>query len=352
MKNLPRAKETEFTEIQKHNAAIHIDTRQLTLTHRKAMNILLWHAWEDIEESKLHSIAVWELCKMLGFHDIQTLYVELKKLPTIGVEWNILRDDGWTIDSGACALMAGFRMVGNRFEYSFFEGFRPLLCNPEIWTKIKIEIANLFTSSYALALYENCIRFAPKNKDNENEEERSTGWRSIEEWKKLLGVPSTDYYNSSRRIKDKILIPAISQVNKLSDIDITPEYNRAGRGGAINKIRFFIKQKRNYRLPQRQKELPGFSKQLLAEQISRFAPGENPATAYLEKLGIKEKSTEKTQQTARPLAVTFPARPSDEILSKLKELGFRWNAETREWKGCAIANEVFRLVVPAGGAVR
>lgn len=270
----------KFNEVMKHNAAIHIDTKSLTLTHRKAYNILLWNAWDEIDQNKLHTIPVWELCKMLGHHDVQKLYTELRKLPGILVEWNICRDDGWPIDMGACALLAGFRMVGNQFRYSFFEEFRPHLQNPRVWTKVKIEVANLFKSDFALALYETCNRYAPKSADAVG----SSGWKSLDEWRKLLGVPDSEYYNSGKRIKQKIVIPAVNQVNKLSDIIVTPEYRRSGRGGALSEIKFIITLKNNYRLPSRQKELPGISKQILAEQITRFAPGENPAAKYLEQV--------------------------------------------------------------------
>lgn len=271
---------SKFHEVMKHNAAIHIDTKSLTLTHRKAFNILLWNAWDELEQNKIHTIPVWELCSMLGYHDIQKLYTELKKLPGILVEWNLCRDDGWPIDMGACALLAGFRMVGNQFRYSFFEEFRPHLRNPKVWTKVKIEIANLFKSDFALALYETCNRYAPKRTD----EQGSTGWKSLDEWRQILGVPNSEYYKSSGRVKEKILVPAITQVNKLSDINIKPEFRRSGRGGAISEIKFIIELKNNYRLPTRQKELPGLSKQVLAEQITRFAPGENPAAKYLEQV--------------------------------------------------------------------
>lgn len=267
-----------LTEFKKHNAAIHVDTRALTITHRKAFNILLWNAWDEISDNKMHSIGAWELCEMLGFHNISKLKTEMEKLPFIKVEWNILREDGWPIDMGVCGLISGFRMTGNRFEYSFFEGFRPHLSNPSLWTKIKIEIANLFNSSYALALYENCNRYASKKFG----EERSTGFKDVDEWRKLLGIPSTGTYKSFAVVHQKIIKPAVKQVNELADITIKPEYLKKGRGGALSQLRFSVSRKNGYRLPERQKELPGLSKQILAEQITRFAPGENPAQKWLE----------------------------------------------------------------------
>lgn len=267
-----------FSEVQKHNAAIHVDSKQLTITHRKAFNILLWNAWDEISINKMHSIGVWELCNMLGFHDISTLYTELKKLPGILVEWNICRDDGWPIDLGACSLLSGFKMTGNRFEYSFFEGFRPHLSNPEVWTRVKIEVANLFNSSYALALYETCNRYASDNP----EVEKSTGLKELDEWRQLLGIPDVNTYKRWSEVNHRIIKPATTQVNKLSDLTIKAEYTKKGRGGAFHKLKFLITRKKGYRLPERQKELPGLTKEILANQITTFAPGENPATKWLE----------------------------------------------------------------------
>lgn len=266
-----------LTEFKKHNAAIHVDTRALTITHRKAFNILLWNAWDEIADNKMHSIGAWELCKMLGFHNIAKLKTEIEKLPFIKVEWNILRDDGWPIDIGVCGLISGFRMTGNRFEYSFFEGFRPHLSNPGVWTKVKIEIANLFNSSYSLALYETCNRYSPRKFGDE----RSTGWKDVDEWRKLLGIPSTGTYKSFAVVHQKIIKPAVKQVNELSDITIKPEYIKKGRGGALSQLRFSISRKNGYRLPERQKELPGLTKEILANQIAAFAPDFNPAEEYL-----------------------------------------------------------------------
>lgn len=269
---------TKFSEVQKHNAAIHIDSKRLTITHRKAFNILLWNAWEEISENKMHSIGVWELCNMLSFHDIHTLYTELKKLPGILVEWNVCRDDGWPIDVGACALISGFKMTGNRFEYSFFEGFRPHLSNPSLWTKVKIEIANLFNSSYALALYETCNRYAHAKSGIE----KSTGEKELDEWRQLLGISDSGIYKRWSEVNHRIIKPAVKQVNELSDIIVKPEYSKKGRGGAFHKLRFLVTRKNGYRLPARQKELPGLTREILANQIAAFAPGENPAAKWLE----------------------------------------------------------------------
>ena len=264
----------QLKEIKKNNAAIHIDNTNLKLVHRKAFNVLLWNAWDDLEKNKDHTIGVWELMEMLGYHNIMHLQPALEDLPTIKVTWNLLRDDGWPISSGACALLAGFEMVGDVFKYDFSRRLIPLLKNPQLWTKIKIEVANLFKSSYALALYENCARFA---------EVKSTGFKDIEEWKELIGIPNSEYYKKFTNINKDILKPAIKQVNKLSDIKIAPEYVKKGRGGAVKKIKFNIKKKPNFRV-ERQLTIEHYlNKEDVERQCAAFAPDSKPAKALQEK---------------------------------------------------------------------
>jgi len=299
----------EFTEVQKNNAAIHIDTTDLSLTHRKAFNILLWNAWDELDKNKVHVMGVWELMEMLGHHDIHRLKIELEKMPTIGVTWNLLRDDGWPISSGACALLAGFNMVGNNFRYSFFEDFRPLLKNPQLWTKIKIEIANLFKSSYALALYENCARFANVG---------STGFKELEEWKELIGIPDNVYYKTFSRINEKIIKPAIKEINKLSDIKIATEYIKKGRGGAVRKIKFNIEKKPNFRV-ERQLTIEHYlNKEDVERQCAAFAPNSKPAKELQEK-------------QLKPAYLIFESEPDDYIKQDLAEKGFEFWAKHQAW---------------------
>jgi len=301
----------KFTEIKKNNAAIHIDTTNLTLTHRKAFNILVWNAWDELEKNKLHSIEVWELMQMLGHHNIEKLKVSLEDLPSVKVTWNLLRDDGWPISSGACALLAGFEMVGNVFKYSFFESFGPLLKNPKIWTKIKIEIANLFKSSYALALYENCFRFA---------DVESTGFKDVDEWRDLLGVPKSNYYKRFSNVNKEILKPAINEVNKLSDIKITPYYFKKGKGGAIRQIKFEIEKKPNFKVERQMKltSSQNIHKEYVQRQVASFAPDSKPAQ-------------ELEQNSKKPAHIIFNHEPSDEVKERLKEEGYEYWKDKEAW---------------------
>jgi len=301
----------EFKEVRKHNACIHIDTTNLTLTHRKAYNILIWNAWSELDQNKIHTMGVWELMDMLDYHDINRLKLELEKLPTIGVTWNLFRDDGWPIDTGACSLLSGFRMVGNKFEYEFSSFFRPIIKNPSVWTKIKVEVANLFKSSYALSLYENCFRFADVG---------STGYKDVDEWIEILGIPKTDYYKRFSRINEKILKPSIKEVNKLSDIKLTPYYYKKGKGGAIRQIKFQVEKKPNFRI-ERQMKLTNnenIYKEHIQRQVASFAPDSKPAQ-------------ELEQNKYKPAHIVFSCEPSEEAKERLRGEGFKYWTDKQAW---------------------
>jgi len=326
----------EYTEVKKHNAMIHIDNSSLNLVHRKAFNILIWNAWDELEKNKAHTIGVWELMDMLGYHNISYLHPALEDMVSIKVTWNLLRDDDWPIDSGACTLLAGFRIVGNKFEYEFSRFFRPIIKNPAVWTKIKIEVANLFKSAYALALYENCFRFADVG---------STGFKSTEEWRDILGVPKSNYFKKFGIINKEILKPAIKEVNKLSDITITPEYKKKGKGGAIIAVKFAIEKKPNFKI-HKQLDLPfteedkakqkDINKQFVQSQVAAFAP--------------KSKAAEELQQqNEKPGYIYFSQEPSEQVKNELKAQGFEYWAQYYCWVNEATnPAKIFKLKMQVG----
>ncbi len=105
------------------------------------------------------------------------------------------------------------------------------LFNPEIYARINLGIQRKFTSGYALALYENCLRFRKVG---------STGWLPLELLRKLLGIEDNSYYSDFRRLNSKVIKPAVQQVNKTSDIYLEAETKAEKR--RITAIRFAVKE--------------------------------------------------------------------------------------------------------------
>ena len=102
---------------------------------------------------------------------------------------------------------------------------------------IRVSITNLFTSKYAIALYENCVRFR---------DVKSTGFKTVDEWRALIGVPDEKLYESFGNVNARILKVAVNQINKLSDITINPEYKREGKGKAVTHIKFTIDKREGF----------------------------------------------------------------------------------------------------------
>lgn len=94
-----------------------------------------------------------------------------------------------------------------------------------------LDIQRRFISGHALALYENCYRFLGTG---------STGWWPIGVFRRLMGVDGSSYYETFKHLNAKIIKPAVAEVNRTSNITLTPETRRQGR--AVSEIRFRIRE--------------------------------------------------------------------------------------------------------------
>ncbi len=97
-----------------------------------------------------------------------------------------------------------------------------------MYARINLTIQRKFKSGYALVLYENCARFRNV---------KTTGWITVEDWRKLFGV-EPDEYREFKDFSKRVLKPAIAEVNRESDLEVEADYRRQKR--KISQIRFTI----------------------------------------------------------------------------------------------------------------
>lgn len=217
--------------LKKHIAAIHISNR-LTLTQRKASNVLLHNAYEDLLTARVHRIRVKDLAEAIGFntHNLESLKEALKTLARTVLEWNILDEDGAQEEWGATTLLAQAVIKNGYCVYAYSPELCEKLYRPEIYALLNLSIQRKFSSGYALALYENCLRYRRVG---------TTGWISLENLKRLLGIGETDgYYQDFRKFNDKIIKPAVRQVNDTSDLILEADFQRDRR--KIVAVRFRV----------------------------------------------------------------------------------------------------------------
>ncbi|NIZ12327.1 replication initiation protein [Phaeobacter sp. HF9A] len=217
--------------VKKNVAAIHISGK-LTLLQRKLSNVLLLNAYDTLTSARSHTIDARTLAMMVGYNsnDIDSLRASLRALAETVAEWDMLDEQGHQ-EWGVSALLSFAKLKNGVCEYAYSPALAQKLHDPKIYALINVNIQRNFTSGHGLALYENCYRFVRTG---------STGWWSLEIFRKLMGVDGSAYYESFKHLNAKIIKPAVAEVNKSSDIIIEPQTRKKGR--AVSDIRFLIKE--------------------------------------------------------------------------------------------------------------
>ncbi len=216
--------------VKKHVAAIHVSGK-LTLLQRRLSNVLLLNAYDTLTTQAVHRMDARTLCLMIGYnsHDMDTLKASLRGLAETVAEWDMLDEEGRQ-EWGVSSLLAYARLKGGVCEYAYSPALAQKLHDPKVFALINMNIQRRFSSGHALALYENCYRFVRTG---------STGWWPIELFRRLMGVSDSAYYETFKHLNAKIIKPAVDEVNRTSNIVITPETRKMGR--AVTEIRFLIR---------------------------------------------------------------------------------------------------------------
>ncbi|MBK4216710.1 replication initiation protein [Paracoccus caeni] len=217
--------------VKKHVAAIHVSGK-LTLLQRKLSNVLLLNAYDTLTSRSRHQIDARTLCLMIGYNsnDMDTLKQSLKGLAETVAEWDMLDEKGQQ-EWGVSSLLSYAKLKGGVCEYAYSPALAEKLHDPKVFALINLNIQRRFTSGHALALYENCYRFVRTG---------STGWWPLDLFRRLMGVEGSAYYEVFKHLNAKIIKPAVAEVNKTSNIILTPETKKTGR--VVTDIRFRIKE--------------------------------------------------------------------------------------------------------------
>ncbi|MDF0506590.1 RepB family plasmid replication initiator protein [Burkholderia cenocepacia] len=221
------------SEVKKHNNAIHV-SGLLSLVGRKLVNVMLLNAYDNLARKREHSIPVALLCDLIGWErsgNIDSLKEALKQIASTPIEFDLFNRAGkpsWSVST--MVAHANIEDGICRYEYSSFLSEK--YADPEMYTIINIGMQREFKGNYALSLYENCLRFR-------GTESGSTGWWPVDTWRKVLGA-SASLYDEFKFLSNKVIKPAVAEINKISDLIVEPEYKREGR--FVTEIRFLVKE--------------------------------------------------------------------------------------------------------------
>ncbi|RLF05685.1 MAG: hypothetical protein DRJ64_05315 [Thermoprotei archaeon] len=304
-------------EVKKQVGVIRV-SNPVGLLSRKAWNVLLVNAYDELLNKNEHSISVKVLSDAIGFNskDVKTLKNALQKLQTTLVEWDLgdqSKSKGVSFKSFASVQMLGaVEIKNNKVIYDFHPKLKQILYNPILYQKIGIAQQKVFHTSYGLYLWENCLRYI--NIGN-------TGFSTVEEWRKLLGATAKSY-SVYKKFKSSVLNPAIKEINNLSNIKIELKTKRTGR--KISHI--------------------GFSVEENKQKLISISDGLTDIKNSLEYRKLKEFSIEEIQ--AITLIQEYGYQYINEKIDLLKEQkkldspsGFLLNAIEKDWKDSSLKSK-------------
>jgi hypothetical protein len=227
-----KAKETR-QEVFKHSAAIHIENN-ITLLQRRAWNALLFHAYNELDSEEEHRITMQRLADLVGYdsHDMEYLKEASKAMMRCIVEWDVLDKDGnpqW----GATALLAQAAIERGMFTYAYSPELRRRLHNPAMYARLDLNLQRRFHSKYGLALWELCADYLGSGR-----EYGETPHIPLEAFRKLMGITDSAY-PSFKRLKDKVINPAVAEINEVSDFRVAVDYQHEGR--KVTALKFKIR---------------------------------------------------------------------------------------------------------------
>ena len=210
-------------EVIKASAAVQVQNN-MTLLQRRAWNILLANAYDELPTEERHHIGVHDLMRVLDFHSKNEDYLKVALEALVGckVKWNVLDKDGTAV-WGVAALLAEAVIKEGVCAYAYGPTFRKLLYNPKMYARVCLSLQNKFDSKHALALWELCIDYLGGERDY-----GETPFISLEQFRELMGI-TDGMYPTFKRLSEKVINPAIAEINRLSDFRVTVDYQRRSR---------------------------------------------------------------------------------------------------------------------------
>ena len=201
-----------------------IDIRQsaaLTLHDRRVLNLLIEHAGPDIASDRHHRMP---MARLRGpahrgservRDSIENLMKTLILIPT--------RDSKGNKATTRVQLLASTTTTDDEenpngeVAYSFHKEVRDIISRSDYWGRIKASVMFAFSSKYALALYEAiCLRINLKHNNQ---------FFKPYDFRELLSV-DRDLLTRFPDFKRRVLDPALTEVNALSDCNVEVEVIR------------------------------------------------------------------------------------------------------------------------------
>lgn len=227
----------------KHSATIQI-SNVVSLMQRKAWNILLANAYDELMDREEHCMDLRDLEQTLGFDQRNEAYLKnlLKALTSFQIEWNVLGKDKsteWTVTT----FLAGATIKNGKVYYSYYKGLREKLFSPKMYARINLSIQNKFQSKYALALYELFVDYYDVKRSC-----GETPWIEIPMYRKLMGLADHEY-KLFADMRKRLITEPVEEINNVPGVDLLIEVMFKGKR-PVEAVKFRIHSRAGSILPQ------------------------------------------------------------------------------------------------------
>jgi hypothetical protein len=209
--------------IKKHSAAIHIQNN-ISLLQRRAWNVLLYHAYDELPRHERHHVPVKVLIAQLEFDSKNEDYLReaLEALVGCKVKWNVLDKDGeW--EWGVTTLLAEAKIKGGVCTYAYGPTLRERLYSPTMYAKIDLSIQNQFDSKHAQALWEICVDYL-----HEARGAGETPFIQLATYRELMGIHEMQYPRF-KEFNRRVIKDPVAEINRITDFHVEVEYKRESR---------------------------------------------------------------------------------------------------------------------------
>ena len=222
----------KISEVIKASPAIQIQSK-ISLLQRRAWNVLLANAYNELQTAEVHRVSVVELAAKLGYdsNDLDYLKETLEALGACQVKWNLLNKDDkekW----GFANLLASAEIENGICTYAFAPHLRWQLYNPRIYAKLNVRLQNRFKSQYALVLWEVCFDYFDTDRG-----QGETPFIPLETFRELMGIEASEY-RTFKALNQFVIKPAVKEINHLTNYHVEVEQKRIGR--RIGELKFRI----------------------------------------------------------------------------------------------------------------
>lgn len=208
--------------LYKPNQTIMITSEEITVTQRKAYNVILHKVWNELKINPnkiLFNLSISEIKNKSGIKATNNVELKTNLIKLKRIEVDTIKDNGDWLNFN---LLAQVKKVDDELEIQLPEAIRQALINNTFYTTLDLLTIKSLQSKYAIILYEIAIRYQKKQIPE----------LTIEEIKALTGTGKIKSYNNFKHFNVNVLTPAIEEINEKTDITLSFKEIK----GAKNKV--------------------------------------------------------------------------------------------------------------------